>query len=57
MTLEQEQRILASDCTHFLVTDVVNATEGKDLVDAVYDVECALAILKGRLNRLKAVGY
>ena len=53
VTLEHEERILGSPATHGLVYKVLALTKGHDPVDALYDVECALAILMGRWDRMK----
>ena len=52
MTLIEEQKVLESWGTHFLVHDVLKLADGKDCVDAYYDVLTAAEILKGRMNRM-----
>ena len=53
MTQDQEFTFLSSPETRKLVHKLLNATIGHDPVDALYDAECAVIILKARLERLQ----
>ena len=53
ITAQQEREVLASPATRRLVHLVLTAADDRDPVDAIDDVEVALEILKGRLQRLQ----
>lgn len=52
MSHEQEREILADPATRRLVHEVVQLAQDRDPVDAVADLELALRIMEGRLERL-----
>jgi hypothetical protein len=45
-----ETDVITSRSTHKLVFEVLDAAERRDVVDAYYDVELALRILRERLD-------
>ncbi len=52
-TVPTRQQLMDSDCTHFLVKDMLRMTERKDPVDAYYDVLTVAEVLKAELDRLQ----